>query len=109
KGADAFGVPSGSQSATARFPFPQNIVAGVSFRPTPKWNIEVDVDWTDWDRLDTVNLKQQFSGTLPLTFNWRSSFFYEFGVTRYFEKGWYASAGYIFSENTVPDKDFNPI
>jgi long-chain fatty acid transport protein len=108
KGADAFGVPSGSQSASARFPFPQNIVAGVSFRPTPKWNIEFDVDWTDWDRLNTVTLKQA-SGPLLLPFNWRSSFFYEWGVTRYFEKGWYASAGYIFSENSVPDKNFNPI
>ena len=66
------------------------------------------MDWTDWDRLNTVTLKQG-SGPLLLPFNWRSSFFYEWGVTRYFEKGWYASAGYIFSENSVPDKNFNPI
>ncbi len=107
KGADAFGVPSGSQSASAGFRFPQNIVGGVSYRPTPKWNLEFDLDWTDWDQLNTVTLKQQ-TGNIPLVFDWKSSFFYEFGVTRYFDEGWYVSAGYIYSENSVPDKDFNP-
>ena len=27
---------------------------------------------------------------------------YEFGATRYFGRGWRASAGYMFSENSVP-------
>src|SRR5580704_501970 len=30
----------GSASATANVPFPQNVIAGVSYRPTPKWNVE---------------------------------------------------------------------
>ena len=45
---------------------------------------------------------------LPLPFNWRSSFFYELGVTRYLENGFHVSGGYIYSENSVPDASFNP-
>jgi len=95
------------QSASAEFDFPQNVIVGYSFRPTPDWNFEVNIDWTDWDSLNTVTLKQP-SGNQPLPFNWRSSFFYEFGATRFFDGGWRVSAGYIFSENSVPESSFNP-
>jgi long-chain fatty acid transport protein len=109
-----FPVPAGvaisrSDSATAKFKFPQFVIAGWSFRPTPEWNLEFNVDWADWDRLNTVTLKQKNSGNVPLTFNWTSSFLYEWGATRYFTRGWRASAGYIYSENSVPDASFNPL
>ena len=97
-----------SEAASARLHFPQNVVVGYSFRPTPDWNLEVNVDWTDWDSLNTVTLKKS-SGNAPLVFNWRSSFFYEFGATRRFGDGFALSAGYIFSENSVPDATFNPV
>ena len=100
---------AGQSSASIRFPFPQHVVAGWSFRPSPVWNFEFDVDWTDWDRLDSITL-QRAAGNLPAqAFNWRSSFFYEWGLTRYFDKGYALSAGYIYSENSVPDANFNPI
>jgi len=92
---------------SAKFDFPQNIVVGYSYRPSTNWNIEVNIDWTDWESLDTVYLKSP-AGATPLPFNWRSSFFYELGVTRKFDGGWSVSAGYIFSENSVPETTFSP-
>ena len=102
-------APSYRTAAEAKFEFPQNVVLGYSFRPTEKWNLEFNADWTDWDALNTVNLNQQGGATVPLTFNWKSSWFYEFGATRQLPKGIAVSAGYIYSENSVPDKSFNPI
>lgn len=96
------------ERASAGIKFPQNIVAGYSFRPTPKWNFEVDVDWTDWDNLNTVNLRKK-SGDIALPFNWESSFFYEFGASYKFDNGLVASIGYIYSENSVPNESFNPV
>jgi len=29
-------------------PFPPYVVGGISFRPTPDWNLEFDLDWTEW-------------------------------------------------------------
>ena len=34
---------------------------------------------------------------------------YEFGVTRQLGKGYWASLGYFYSENSSPDHDFTPI
>jgi long-chain fatty acid transport protein len=96
------------ERATAGIKFPQNIVAGYSFRPTPKWNLEVNVDWTDWDNLNTVYLRKS-SGDIALPFNWESSFFYEFGASYKFDNGLVASIGYIYSENSVPNESFNPV
>jgi long-chain fatty acid transport protein len=95
--------------ASAKIDFPQQVVLGYSFRPTPKWNLEFDVDWTDWDSLNTVDLKSATGATLKeLPFNYQSSFMYEWGVTRYFENGYSLSGGYMFSENSVPDQWFSP-
>lgn len=105
-------VISGRVSSEAELDFPQVIAAGVSYRPTPNWNFEVNVDWTDWETLDTVT----FEGTgallgsdaqLPL--NWKSSWLYHVGATRYLSDGWYVSAGYFYSENSTSERYFNPV
>jgi long-chain fatty acid transport protein len=97
-----------TESANARFAFPQNVAFGYSFRPNKKWNLEVNADWTDWGRLNTLSLKQAQLGTTTVPLNWQSSWFYEFGATRYFKHGWHVSGGYIYSENSVPSANFNP-
>lgn len=97
-------LPSKTDSS-AEFKFPQIISGGVSYRPTPDWNLEVNVDWADWDTLNTVAIKNV--GPLPL--NWESSFFYEAGVTRFLGEGYFMSAGYFFSEASTPDDNFTPI
>jgi long-chain fatty acid transport protein len=96
------------EDADARFRIPQNIIFGYSFRPADDWNFEFDIDWTDWHSLKTVTLNQP-SGNVAIPFNWQSSFFWEFGVTKKFEHGFHASAGYIWSENSVPNDSYNPI
>lgn len=96
------------EQASAGIQFPQHIIFGYSFRPTPKWNLEFNLDWTDWDTLNTVNLLKP-TGPVGLPFNWQSSFFYEFGASYTFDCGLVASAGYIYSENSVPNGSFNPL
>jgi long-chain fatty acid transport protein len=96
------------EDANARLNFPRIIIAGYSFRPTPAWNIEFNLDWTDWDSLNRVAIHQQRSPSLPLVFEYESSFVYRFGVTRKFENGFQVSGGYTFVENSVPERTFTP-
>jgi len=105
-----FAVPrtESEDDADLQFRFPQTITAGYSFRPTPDWNFEVDIDWADWDNLNTLTLHRT-SGDVPLPFNWESSFMYSFGATRKLPRGFSVSAGYIYSENSVPNESFNPL
>lgn len=96
-----------SEAASATFDFPEVIIAGWSFRPTPEWNLEVNIDWTNWDRLKTVTVNKA-SGAQPLTFNWASGYFYEFGATSYLSNGWNISGGLCYTENSTPDATFTP-
>jgi long-chain fatty acid transport protein len=91
------------------------LIVGISYRPTPDWNLEFDADYTDWDRVGTVKIKQARGfGTLipqdvPVTLEWHSSWYYELGVTRYIGDAWSISAGYVYNENSVPDKYYSPL
>ena len=103
---------SAELGSAAEVEYPQIVSGGVSFRPTDKWNIEVAVDWTDWNSVDELvieNANTLAGGTdVVLPLNWRSSWFYHFGLTRYFEKGYFASLGYYFSENSTSEENFTP-
>ena len=94
-------------SASLDFSIPESAVVGLSWRPTPKWNIEADVEWTDWNNVNSLAIKS----VVPLPavpFNWHESYYYELGVTRYFENRWWVSAGYVFNQSAMPDKYYNP-
>jgi len=113
----AYGYPAfaTSSSAKADFQFPLKVEGGVSYRPTPKWNLEFDVDYTDWNSMGTVDIQQAHGvpGLIPqnvaMPLEWKSSWYYELGATRYFEHGWQVSAGYIFNQNAVPDSHYNTV
>lgn len=104
-----------STSAKADFQFPLKAEAGVSYRPTPKWNLEFDVDYTDWNSMGTVTIQQAhafpplFPQNIPLPLQWESSMYYELGATRYFDNGWHVSGGYIFNQNAVPSAHYNTV
>lgn len=107
--------PTQHASASADYPFPFKVISGISYRPTPKWNLEFDADYTGWSQLDTINVNQSagfpplLPQTVPITLQWESSWYYEFGATRYLGNGWSISAGYIYNENSVPDAHYNPL
>lgn len=101
--------------ASAEYEFPLTAVFGISYRPTPKWNIEANLDFTQWSSFDNVAIVQQgtppfpVQQTIPVTLQWQDSWIYKVGVTRYFENGWHGSIGYVFSENSVPDAFYSPL
>lgn len=108
-------IPATERSARADFKFPLGAVAGISFRPTPKWNLEFDAEYTDWSSFETITIRQAtpppfpVQQDIPFTLNWKPSWVYELGVTRYLENGWHVSAGYVFNENSVPDAYYTPL
>ncbi len=95
--------------AHASINFPQSVALGYAYRPIPKLKLEVDVEWTNWDPLNTVQVKANnpfLSAASP--YNWKDSFFYEFGTQYELNDRWTVRAGYIFSENSVPDSTYSP-
>jgi long-chain fatty acid transport protein len=107
-------IPATQLPAHADFTFPLTTVVGLSYRPTPKWNLEFDADYTDWHSMGTVTINENTSQrwnfpTVPVKLDWQASWMYEFGVTRYFDNGWHASAGYTFDQNSVPNTYYTPL
>ena len=103
------GAPPAATSANLTFP--QTVSAGISFRPTTNWNAEVDVDWADWSSVHTLDLngtRNIFGFDLSLPLWWHPSWFYEAGLTRYFDDGWFVSAGYFYSAETTSEGSFTP-
>jgi len=96
-----------AEEARLSMPFPDIVIAGYSFRPTPDWNFEFNVDWTRWGRLNVLRLERT-TGTDDLPFHWRDTFFYGFGATRYLPDGHYLSLGYLYTGNAVPNETFTP-
>jgi len=107
--------PGQEVDASARFPFPLKTIVGISYRPTEAWNIEFNADFTDWSRLKAVMVEQAtpfpplLPKDIPLNLYWDSSWYFEWGVTRYLANGWHVSGGYIYNQNSVPDDYYNPL
>ncbi|HUJ70708.1 MAG TPA: outer membrane protein transport protein [Verrucomicrobiae bacterium] len=90
--------------------FPQSIAGGYAFRPIKQLKLETDIEWTNWNTLNSVSLHAPHStgnGTTT-AFNWLDSMFYEFGAQYEVNDHWTVRGGYIYSENTVPNSTFSP-
>jgi long-chain fatty acid transport protein len=109
RGNSSFKPLTGVSPTTLEAEFPQFVIAGVSFRPNTNWNLEVGVDWTDWDTLDTVVFDGTPFGNQPFPLNWKSSWLVHSGASRYLENGYWIGLGYFYSENSTTDKDFSPL
>lgn len=101
--------PFPSTSTHGPLIYPQFVVVGVSYRPTKDWNLEFNVDWSDWAKVNNIVFKGTALGDISLPLNLESSLMYEFGITRQLGKGYAASVGYFYSENSSPDAFYNPV
>jgi len=111
----AYNTPA-QRDASASFNFPLTTVFGISYRPTPKWNLEADANYTGWQSFNTVTIEQSpppvkrpFHQDITVNLDWQASWMYEFGATRYFDNGWHVSGGYVFNANSVPDTYYTPL
>jgi long-chain fatty acid transport protein len=108
-GNSSFKPLTGESDTTMKASFPQFIMAGVSFRPSAHWNLEVGLDWTDWDSLDTVTFNGTPLGNIPFPLNWKSSWLAHSGVSYYFDNRYWIAGGYFFSEDSTTDPDFSAL
>lgn len=100
--------------ASAELEFPFTMVAGLSYRPTNQWNIEINADYSNWSSMDSFTIRQSETPpfpvrqNIPVSLGFEDSWIYKLGVTRSFDEGWQVSAGYVFNQNSVPDDFYSP-
>lgn len=103
--------------AVAGISHPQNVQAGLAFRPTPRWLLETDVTWHNWASFDhfTIRLRNPDNPLAPPTVNlrqptqWRDQYVvalgtaYEVVPERFVVRG-----GYNYGRNPIPDRTYSP-
>jgi long-chain fatty acid transport protein len=108
--------------ATVTNTFPQEVMAGTSWKFLPQWRLALQVDWIDWaDAFHnlpltfcngsnaTVNsvLGSSFEESIPL--NWQSEFVYRAGLEYDVTPSLALRAGYCYGSSPVPDSTLTPL
>jgi len=105
---EGFGLPDGS--AGIDFNTPQTVAAGYRYRVNDRFDVEANVEWVDWDSLNTLTLNGDGLGGMPVPvpFEYESSFIYEVGGSYQVDDRCQLHFGYVYNEASVPDLFYNP-
>ncbi|MCM8813176.1 MAG: outer membrane protein transport protein [Candidatus Omnitrophica bacterium] len=102
--------PTISSPATASLDYAGVVVFGYAFKPSEKLKCEVNIDWTNGNRLN--NLVVDFSdpalADAVYQYNLENTFAYKFGVEYQLNERLALRAGYIYNENATPEATFRP-
>lgn len=90
------------------FMTPATATAGYAYRPNEEWTFEANIEWVNWDRLNSLVLAAPPYAAQAIPFHWESNLIYSVGMSRRFGDGWVVNAGYNYIENSQPDLTFNP-
>ncbi len=89
---------SGQTSIT----LPQSLMLGVSFLPTPEWELEVDGGWVGWSSYDRLDITLP-DGTISRNERgWRDTVVLRAGTEYTFAERWTGRLGVIFDQTPVP-------
>jgi len=108
----AFGGTSASTKAVQKFTLPQSVTLGYSLKPTSKWKINFDLEWTDWSNTknEITSFPNATPGQLTLlglddptqprdwTSVWSESFGAEYAITDKFR----IRGGYSHHQSPIP-------
>jgi len=87
---------------------PQQVFAGIAYKPTNKLILELGLRWEDWSSFDELKIERS-GQTLALSpRDWRSTFAFNVGGKYRVNDRYAITAGYLYGKNPVPDSTFDP-
>ena len=107
--------------ADVRNVLPQEVSAGLSWKPHQQWRIALQLDWINWaGAFQTLPVKLSngtapVSGVLGSTFqdniplNWQDEFVYRLGLEYAVMENLFLRAGYAYGKSPVPDSTLTPM
>ena len=110
------GASSFSTKATQKLTLPQSVTLGYNFKPTSKWTINFDLEWTDWSQYkqQTINypdVSPTIAGALASssTFgrDWTSVWSESLGVQYAVTDAFRVRAGYEHHQTPIPKATFD--
>ena len=97
---------------TAELPLPTNVTWAVSFRPTPKWEFAVDLQWVGWSAYQNLNVsfneKELLLDDINSVKNYKNTLIFRFGGQYTPVKYVTARMGMYVDESPVRSDYLNP-
>lgn len=113
---DVFGGSSFSTKAIQKLTLPQSVTLGYSLKPTSKWKINFDLEWTDWSNTEQqttsypdVNATQAsiLATGNPQQRSWRSVWAESLGTEYALTDAFRIRGGYDHHQSPVPKNTFD--
>ena len=99
-----------SSDADAHIKFPEMAILAYAFRPTQRWKLETDIEFTNWETFDAIRIDADnpaLSGSIPT--EWLDSMTYRFGTQYDLDRHWAVRAGYAFGQSSTPESTYSPL
>lgn len=110
----AFGGGSFETNAESSVKFADIASFALAYRPSSKWTLSMDVEWTGWSNFDkqVLDLSEevpQAGITDSITsLDWKDSWLFKVGAEYEVNNKLSLRGGYVFVENPVPDHTLTP-
>jgi len=90
--------------------FPAVVVLGYACKPMDRLKLEFNLDWTNWNTLDSVRIDFDDDRLNDATFmyDYENTFAYKFGAEYSVNEDLKLRAGYIYNEQAVPQANWRP-
>lgn len=96
----------------AELPLPANLTAGVSFRPTDRWELSADLQYVFWSAYDSLNVKfteNVLNGyEINAEKNYKNSMIYRVGAQYKATDRLDVRAGIYYDESPIRSSNYNP-
>jgi long-chain fatty acid transport protein len=91
---------------------PAQFTAGLAYRFSPTWIVEAGIRWEDWSSFDELKLELDQVVALPSSVSyprdWDDTWAFNIGTKYQLNDRVALMAGYLYSDNPVPDSTFEP-
>ena len=104
----AFSTSPLAMDASTTIKLPQQVSAGVAYRPTDRLTLEVGTRWEDWASFPNLTVDIAGFGTTVYPRDWHGTWAVNVGGTYRLNDAVSLLAGYLYGWNPVPDSTFEP-
>ena len=104
-----FASARGKQNAKLDLTLPDSLSLSGRQQLTPKWAIMADVTWTNWSKLDSLDIDIEDGSQSVTPLQWEDTLRYALGVTYQYNDSWLLRTGVAYDETPIPSDKYRTV
>lgn len=97
---------NGKQNAKLDLTLPDSLSLSGLQQLTSKWTIMADVTWTNWSKLDSLDIDIEDGSQSITQLQWEDTLRYSLGVTYQYNDAWLLRTGVAYDETPIPNEKY---